>query len=295
MGLRPSTSRAAHDPKRSTLSSRHQFAAMKLALFTALCVRYLSGQEFDVVSIKPSAPPSSQRIRVTFEGGPGTADPTRFSCGNCSLSLLVMRAYDVEYHQVAGLNSRTEFYDIAAKVPEGATKDQFRVMLQKLLSNRFKMSLHRDMKQMQAYELVVGKNGPKMKESVPEGTVQEATVSSSSRIVLDPEGFPILPTGQSGYASVNRRARMQVFNETMDQLASRISNQLDMPVINATGLAGRYDFGLYWAGQSVDGTDAASPNLFSAVESQLGLRLQTRKIAVTIIVIDHVDRTPTEN
>ena len=87
---------------------------------------------------------------------------------------------------------------------------------------------------------------------------------------------------------------MQVFNETMDQLASRISNQLDMPVINATGLRGRNAFGLYWAGQSVD-ADAASPNLFSAVESQLGLRLQPRKAAVTIIVIDHVDRTPTEN
>jgi uncharacterized protein (TIGR03435 family) len=268
---------------------------MKLAILSAICVRWLSGQEFDVVSIRPSAPPSSQRIRVAFEGGPRTANPTRFSCRNCSLSLLVMRAYEVEYHQVAGLNSRTEFYDIAAKVPEGATKDQFRVMLQKLLSNRFKMSLHREMKQMQAYELVVGKNGPKMKESVPEVTVKEATVSRSSQIVLDPEGFPILPTAQSGYLSVNGRARMQVFNETMDQLASRISNQLDMPVINATGLTGGYDFGLYWAGRSVDATDDASPNIFSAVESQLGLRLRPRKAAVTIIVIDHVDRAPTEN
>ena len=268
---------------------------MKLAMLTALCIRYLSGQGFDVASIKPSAPPSSQRIRVTFEGGPGTADPTRFSCRNCSLSLLVMRAYDVEYHQVAGLNSRTEFYDIAAKVPEGTSKDQFRMMLQKLLSNRFKMSLRREMKQTQAYELVVGKNGPKMKESVPEVTVQEATVSRSSQIVLDAEGFPILPTAQSGYVSVNGRARMRVFNETMDQLASRLSNQLDMPVINATGLAGGYDFGLYWAGRSVDATDDASPNIFSAVESQLGLRLRPRKAAVTIIVIDHVDRAPTEN
>jgi uncharacterized protein (TIGR03435 family) len=167
------------------------------------------------------------------------------------------------------------------------------MILQKLLSNRFKMSLHRELKQMQAYELVVAKNGPKMKESVPEVTVQEATVSGS-RIALDPEGFPILPSGQSGYASVNGRARMQVVSETMDQLASRISNQLDMPVINATGLGGRYAFGLYWAGQSVD-ADAASPNLFSAVESQLGLRLQPRKAAVPILVIDHVDRTPTEN
>jgi uncharacterized protein (TIGR03435 family) len=68
-----------------------------------------------------------------------------------------------------------------------------------------------------------------------------------------------------------------------------------MPVINATGLVGGYDFGLYWTGRSVDATDDASPNIFSAVESQLGLRLRPRKAAVTIIVIDHVDRAPTEN
>lgn len=154
-------------------------------------------------------------------------------------------------------------------------------MLQKLLSDRFQMSLHRERKQMQAYDLVVGRNGPKVKESVPEVPALEITVPSSSRTALDPEGFPILPTGHSGYASVNGRARMQVFSETMDQLASRISNQIDMPVINATGLAGRYNFGLYWAGRSVDATDDASPNLFSAVESQLGLRLQPRKAAVT--------------
>jgi uncharacterized protein (TIGR03435 family) len=268
---------------------------MKLAILTVLCVRYVSGQEFDVISIKPSEPPRSQRIRVTFEGGPGSADPTRFSCRNCSLSLLVMCAYDVEYHQVAGLDSRTEFYDIAAKVPEGASKDEFRMMLQKLLSNRFKMSLHRELKRVQAYELVVGKNGPKMKESAPEVTVPNATVSNSSRIVLDPEGFPILPTDRSGYASVNGRARMQAFNETMDQLAGKISNQLDVPVINATGLRGRYAFGLHWAGNSVDSTDDTSPNLFSAVELQLGLRLQPGKAVVTILVIDYVDRRPTEN
>jgi len=268
---------------------------MKLALLAALCVQCLNGQEFEVVSIKPSAPTSSRRIRVTFEGGPGTPDPTLFSCRNCSLSLLVMRAYDVEYDRVAGLDSRTELYDMAAKVPQGVTKDQFRVMLQKLLSDRFKMSLHRETKQIQGYELVVGKNGPKMKKSVAGETVQEATTSNSSRIVLDGEGFPIFPPGQSGYASVNGRARMQVANETMDQLAGRLENQLDMPVINATDLAGRYDYSLYFAGLSMDGTDDAGPNLVFAVQSQLGLRLQPMKAAVSIVVIDHVDPVPAEN
>jgi uncharacterized protein (TIGR03435 family) len=146
-----------------------------------------------VVSIKPLAPPSSKRIRVTFDGGPGTSDPTLFSCRNCSLFLLVMRAYDVEYDRVVGLNSRTELYDIAAKVHQGATKDQFRVMLQKLLSNRFDMTLHWDTKQMQAYELVVGKNGPKMKKSLAGETDPGATVSNASPTILEAKGFQSFP------------------------------------------------------------------------------------------------------
>jgi len=260
---------------------------MKIAILAVLCVAHLGAQEFEVTSIRPSAPPTSRRIRVDFEGGPGTGDPTRFSCRNCSLALLVMRAYEVEFNQIAGLDSRTELYDIAAKIPDGATKEQFPVMLQKLLSRRFHVSLHRETKQMQAYELVVGKSGPKMMESLGGEVSQEA---SSSGNTLDAEGFPVLAKGQSGYASVNGRARMQVLQSTMDQLAGKLSNQLDTPVINATGLGGSYDYELHW-----DGTADGTPSLFSAVESQLGLRLQAKKAAVMMVVIDHVDRTPTAN
>jgi uncharacterized protein (TIGR03435 family) len=207
--------------------------------------------------------------------------------------LLVVHAYDVEYAQVAGLDSRTDLYDIEAKVPAEATKDQFRAMLQNLLSNRFNMSLHQETKLKQAYELVVAKNGPRIRKAVERKGDYPAMASSASQTALDPEGFPILASGQGGYASVNGRARMRVLDGTMEQLASKLANQLDMPVANATGLVGRYDFDLYWSG--VDGVDDPGPNLFSAVESQLGLRLRPRKAAVTMIVIDHVDRAPTGN
>ena len=268
---------------------------MRLDILVAVCVQSLIGQVFEVTSIRPSPPPISRRIRVDFDGGPGTVDPTRFSCRNCSLWLLVMHAYDVEYDQVAGLGSRTELYDIEAKVPAEATKDQFRAMLQNLLSHRFNMSLHRETKLKQAYDLEVAKNGPRIKEAVEGKADYRGTASSAPQNNLDPEGFPILASGQSGYVSVNGRARMRLLDGTMEQLASKLSNQLDMPVINATGLVGRYDFDLYWSGRSVDGTDDPGPNLFSAVESQLGLRLKPRKAAVTMIVIDHVDRAPTGN
>src|SRR5215469_2790652 len=96
-------------------------------------------REFEVASVRPSPQPSAPRIKVTFDGGPDTSDPTRFSCRNCSLARLVMHAYNVEYYQVVGLNSRSEdLYDIAATIHARATKDQFRSMLQNLLSDRFK-------------------------------------------------------------------------------------------------------------------------------------------------------------
>jgi len=129
-----------------------------------------------------------------------------------------------------------------------------------------------------------------MKDSTDAGGAQEVTVSNTSGSTLDSEKYPILPKGQSGYAFIDGRARMQLVGATMDQLASRLSDQLDVTVIDATGLAGKYDFGLYWVA-----TDDDHPNLFSAVESQLGLRLQSRKTAVPIIVIDHLDCAPNEN
>jgi uncharacterized protein (TIGR03435 family) len=88
---------------------------------------------------------------------------------------------------------------------------------------------------------------------------------------------------------------MQAFNKTMDQLSSRISNQLDMPVANATGLAGRYDFSWYWAVDTLEPTNDAGPSLFSAPESQLGLRLVGKKAPVTIIVVDHNGSCPKRN
>lgn len=212
--------------------------------------------------------------------------------------MLVMQAYDVKYYQVEGLNSRSdELYEIAAKLPRDTTKAQFRVMLQNLLTDRFKMTLHRDMKQMQAYDLIVGKNGAKLRESVVDAASKDDVLPPAAtprKITLDRDGFPILPPRQDGMVSVRGRARMQGVSETMEQLANKISNQLDMPVVDSTHLQGRYDFSLYWAAESTD-PDYSGPSIFSALESQLGLQLKPRKIPLTFIVIDHIDAVPSGN
>jgi uncharacterized protein (TIGR03435 family) len=277
---------------------------------------------FEVASIKPSAKPTSQRIRVSIDGGPGTNDPTLFECRNCSVSILMMRAYDVKYHQLAGPGSRSEeLFDITARVAEGTTQDQFRRMLQNLLADRFKLTFHREMREMQTYQLVVAKNGPKIKESgednarnasAPPVRMSNATADGGVDPGIDKDGFPILPPGHAGMIVINGRVRMQGIGESMDQLAGWLANQLDVQVIDSTGLKGKYDFSLYWAADSirgglsaVAGSDAgtpltaarggSSPTLFDAIQSQLGLKLEQKKGPVEIIVVDRVEKMPTGN
>ena len=204
-----------------------------------------------------------------------------------------MLAYDVEYSQITGLSTREdELYDVEATLPAETTRLQYRAMLQNLLAGRFNLLLHRESKLVRGFELAVGKTGPKINEASRANA--EASVPAAAPfgpVALDREGFPVLPAGRSGYESVNGRARMQGTNETMDEFARKLVNQLDLPVRNATGLAGRYDYSLYWASPSADNS---GPSLFTALASQLGLKLSSRKVPVTVLVIDHVER-PSEN
>lgn len=212
--------------------------------------------------------------------------------------MLVMEAYDVKYFQVTGLGSReSEIYDIVAKLSPESTRKQFRVMLQNLLAERFHLALHRGERQMQAYDLIVSKSGPKIKRSDSQGASRRNNLldaADRSKTYLDQEGFPVLPPGRIGMLSIDGKARMQGLAENMDQLAARIELQLDLPVVNATGLLGEYDFSLYWAAESAAGGDSG-PSIFSAVESQLGLKLDPRKVSVPLIVIDHIDSAPSGN
>src|SRR5215472_10826272 len=124
--------------------------------------------EFEVASIKPSAPPPGGRgMNVGMRGGPGTPDPTQITYSNMTLKLLIMTAYNMKTYQVTAPDWTNEGqrFNIAAKVPEGASKEDLRAMLQNLLAVRFQMKAHLDKKEMQAFALVVARGGVKMKRS----------------------------------------------------------------------------------------------------------------------------------
>ncbi len=293
-------------------------------LWIALAALAASGQgvgpitEFEVASVRASEPfqPGPGRFqRWGSTGGPGTRDPETYSCRNCPLTMLVSQAYDRKGFEVrAEPWMDTSRYDITAKVPSGATKEQLRMMLQHLLAERFKLASHHASKEMDAYELVIGKNGPKFKESVDDPAAGPAPEPPQpGPLPKDKDGHPIPPPGTTIFEATNGvpYARLNASKETMEAFAARLANYLHQPVFDATGLKGKYDFSLSWSpdmaamGAPPPPTAAGEPppqplapdgpTLFGAVQSQLGLKLEARKRQVDVLVVDHAEKVPTEN
>ncbi len=134
---------------------------------------------------------------VRETGGPGDKDPERFTAENVSFQNLVEDAWDLKPYQIAGPEwmAMTRFM-VTAKVPAGATREQFRVMLRNLLAERFALTVHWDTKELPIYEMVVAKGGPKLKESAPEQPQPETDGQKpAERLKAGADGFPVLPEG----------------------------------------------------------------------------------------------------
>jgi len=257
------------------------------AVLALVLVGVTYGQNFEVASVKPSPPPGPGNSSRLVRGGPGSTDPGSATLTNMDLFSLVTMAYDVQSYQLSGPDwMHGARFDIAAKVPPGATREQYRLMLQHLLAERFQLVVHRDRKEMPTYEMVVGKGGSKMKESADDS----AAADDGS---LQPS--PVAPSPPPGY---NGPLTMLLRKSTLEQLAARVSAQLGQAVTDATGLRGKYDITLQYtlAGLQAGATSEAppGPTIFDALE-QLGLKLVSKKGPADILVIDHVERAPSEN
>jgi uncharacterized protein (TIGR03435 family) len=263
---------------------------MRIAAISVMACSIACGQSFEVASIKPSPPPDRERgIRVGMSGGPGSPDPSRFTTQNVDLTNLIVMAYSTPYYRVSAPDwLREARFDIVAKVPDGATMEQFHLMLQNLLKERFQLAMHHEKKEMQAFELTVAKNGAKLQEST--GDPAPAPPGTRAERTLGPDGFPVLPPGRfSSTSMISDKARQRFAATSMGDLAGNLSGQLGRPVTDSTGLKGKYDFTLSWV------RDDSGPTLFGAVQEQLGLKLTSTKAPVDIIVVDHIEKTPTEN
>ena len=209
-----------------------------------------------MASIRQSTPGSS--------GGGITPGPTGLTAKNVTLLFCMRIAYNVQDYQVSGPSRlSTEQYDIVAKTGAPVSQDQLRLMLQTLLAERFGLVFHREEATRSIYALTVGKNGPKL---------TEAKSDDNAGIAAD--------VGHLVFTAAS-----------MSVLARRLSQQLHEPVSDLTGLKGIYNFALDW--QQDD--NVLGPSLFTAVQEQLGLKLEARKVPVEVLVVDHAAKIPTPN
>ena len=252
---------------------------------------------FEVASVKPSSG-DDHRVGIQLQPGGGLRTT------GTTLKFLLTFAYDVQDFQISGAPGwiNSDRFDIVAKSERGSSEgipDDMRKMtdaqmrtsvelvrqkLQALLADRFQLTLHHETKEQPVYALVIGKNGSKLQESQSK---QEGRHMMMGRGELNGEGVPL------------------------DMLVSNLSRQVGRPVIDRTGLKGNYDFKLQWTpdpGQSggpmggppPPGVEAPpppdpnGPSIFTAVQEQLGLRLESQKGPVDLIVIDRVEK-PSEN
>jgi uncharacterized protein (TIGR03435 family) len=178
-------------------------------------------------------------------------------------------AYGVQDFQVAGL-SATERYDIAAKASGPVPASELRVMLGTLLADRFKLAFHRESKLLPSYVLVVAKGGAKLRESKDEGP---------------------------GMLRPNK-ASLSAQHASLLEFAGALAGPLRTPVIDRTGLFGRYDFAIdlmpYFPETKAADLDFAGI-VIGALRDQLGLTLESRKEPIEILVVEQVEKTPTEN
>lgn len=238
--------------------------------------------DFDVVSVKPN---KSEKPEMRWQT---TADG--FSTTNLPLVTLIGMAYGIRQDLISGqpgwVNSTG--FDVSAKVAgedvetlKKLNGDQRRAMLKPLLAERFSLKVHEETRTLPVYELEVAKGGPKMKQSAPEA--------------LGPDGKPDPKAG--GYISI-APGRIEAKDFAMETFVNNLAYAVERTVIDKTGMTGKYDLDLKWTPEHQaggdNGTSDAPSSIFTAVQEQLGLRLQSTKGPVKTLVVDHA-ALPTEN
>lgn len=300
--------------------NRLPFAVLAAA---ALCQAQPLSFEVASIRVADAKPPRTPMLAAgEIAGGPGTADPTRMAYTWVLVRRLLTDAFNLPLDQISGSDwvmGQDARFDIVATVPAGATKEQANAMLLNLLKERFHLTFHAEKKDFDMYTLVVARGGPKLKDAAPAdgplpGPPQPGT--RAPRPVLDRDGFPTLPAGRTNFQGVGNNGvmRMTFRMSTPQSLLSTLQFMLgNSRTTDKTGLTGKYDFTLEYSqaglpgpggrggglaaappGADADVSDPA-PDLFSAVEKQLGLKLEKSKTQLDVIVIDHMDKTPTEN
>ena len=251
----------------------------KLLLAGALCIAALNAQspKFEVASVKHSPdPPPLRTIKI---------DGARVDIGGWSMEQLILRAYGIWSYQLSGPNwIQAERFDVLAKFPEGATREQIPTMLQALLAERFGLAVHKSTKDVTAFALTVAKGGTKMQAAAEAGETVDVGRMQDALWGYDPS------FGLNSFTREGQQIHMAFSQLPMAALAQILASYLHEPVVDATGLHGAYHAQLDFS--VLD--DPAGSSLIASVKP-LGLALERRKLPLPTVVVDHLEKTPKAN
>jgi uncharacterized protein (TIGR03435 family) len=333
---------------------RQKFRNLTICLaLTAICAFAQTKPSFEVATIKPAQPVDPAKILAAMQTGGklpmgATIEPGRAEYLNLDLKTLMTYAYGVRPYQITGPDwMSTTRFDIVAKMPQGSTKEDAPKMLQSLLEDRFKLTVHRTNAEHPVLALVVGKSGPKLKASAekpvaidenaplkagemkadgPEGPVRVRVDLATGSSVVDmglkgKMSYRMNPATQSlqiNFSGITMSGFADMMTQLMTQMGGGTSTK---QIVDMTGIQGNYDASLEislaqiialarsagmdipagaQAGAGAPGNipaasdPGAGSSLTDAVES-MGLKLESRKAVVDQLIVDHVERTPTEN
>ncbi len=249
---------------------RHRVPVLVLVL-AGQCVQAQRPPEFEIATVRLV---DISTLGDSISMNIGTVRREEVTFGNATLRDCIRFAFGIASDsQINGpdwIRSKRNLYNIVAKGPIGSSREQLQLMLQTLLAERFHLMTHREQKQMSYFALVPARTGPKIRK------VEEV-----------PDGFKATTNG----------GRINTFLQ-MPGLAYLLSRfETELPVIDETGLSGMYEVKLEWALRPLQNpdSDAAGASLFTALQEQLGLRLDARKGPVPILVVDSAEKVPTDN
>jgi len=244
---------------------------------------------FDAISIRPSKTTTTITSGgIEIERMFTRTTPDGYSVENTTLKYLIMEAYSVKWDSIVGGPGwiGSEHFDIDAKVtpsadapPPKLTNAQRRQMIQSLLADRFKLVVHNETKDAPIYELGLAKSGSKLPESTPGDTFAKGFKGIDDNPV--PIGYPVLLSFGHLFGQA----------VTIASLIDYMTSALHRPVVDTTGLTGKYDLSLEWTPDNTpdDSPLAGGPSLFTSVQEQLGLKLTSAHGPVDTLVIDHAE------
>jgi uncharacterized protein (TIGR03435 family) len=289
-----------------------------LPAFALACAALAQTPAFEVASVKISEPITPALVESGRLNMGVTIDSIHVRINKLSMLELVALAYQIKGHQISGPDwISTQRYDTQAKLPEGSSRGQVPAMLQTLIAERFGMRFHRETRDFNVFALVVAKGGPHLKAAADEETPPPPAAAGPIRggVSVGPGGTMAFtrPGGNSKVTpGPSGNLHIETKKMTMKALADFISRYYDRPLVDMTGLTGAYDMEFDVSGEEVRNAarahgmvlrapelaDAASEPAGASLPSslqKLGLKLESRKAPAEVIVIDKVEKIPSDN